>query len=243
LKELVDFTENHDKSLYVRKCIANALSHCTSLQELHYELAAKGVPVVLDAINQHSVTYRNYFEKAIRDIAVTVLAPESSKSGVNNEDLIALQRRLDAPAGLAQSKLVESGLMMYLHTALGGAIWGAYGSIRAKESLRNVLKNSVKTSLVTGLIPIYFVGLGVSLYNYLQKKTDTSKEKFFLTFFTCMSTYPWIYLLPVLDKKSPQWIGGHVTGFTLFFVFMLRTGNDFFRSDTSIMQDDIKQSK
>jgi hypothetical protein len=53
---------------------------------------------------------------------------------------------------------------------------------------------------------------------------------------------PWVYMLPVLDKLCPLWLGGHVVGFCSFFLFMMATDNDMFKSDHQLkIQDEQRK--
>jgi hypothetical protein len=58
-----------------------------------------------------------------------------------------------------------------------------------------------------------------------------------------MTLYPWVYLLPIVERFSPYWIGGHVLGFTSFFVWLLVSKNDLLKSDTLLASQDEIHAK
>ncbi len=53
-----------------------------------------------------------------------------------------------------------------------------------------------------------------------------------------MSLYPWVYILPIVDKVFPLWIGGHVLGFTSFFTWLLVSKSDVLQSDNLLSSQD-----
>lgn len=247
--ELVSIVSNKDESLYVRKTLAHALASCATIEHLHVELAKKGVPSALHKVQQEKLLKRKYFELALRHMASTVL--QSNSEDIGGNDIAVLQEvherygdQRDSPLAQLQKAVVNSGVSMYLHTSAGGFVWGAIESLRQRESALKILKNSIKTSMVTGLVPICFVGIGVSAYNHYHRLADTAQQRFYLTFATCMSIYPWYYLLPIIERFSPYWIGGHVLGFMSFFTWMILTENDMFKTDTNIkLYDQRKDNK
>ena len=82
------------------------------------------------------------------------------------------------PLHEARATLVESGVLLYLHTAAGGAAWGLFESVRQRMSREALVRNVVRTSLVTCFVPILLVGGVVTAYNRLSRTTDTVDEKF-----------------------------------------------------------------
>jgi len=250
LRKLVFIVRDKDASLYVRKALAHALANFASVESLRTSLAAVGTPVALQEVQQDNLLRRKAFDLALRQIAGTVMSSSSTAAefrDIGTEDMRILQeihelygKKENSLFERIQVAIVNSGVALYLHTSAGGLVWGALESLRRKDSMRNIIKNSLKTSLVTGLVPICFVGLGVSVYTYLQHHMDTAEQRFYLTMGTCMSLYPWCYLLPVVERFSPFWIGGHVLGFMSFFTWMVISGNDLFKTDSLIVQYDQK---
>lgn len=232
--------------MYSEKSLAMAVAHCASVPHLRVHLASAGVPAALQKVQENKELEREYFDRAIKYIASTVVP--AFQSGISNEsvsteDMTILQRAFEEDSkkgtfGKIQSTLAENGLTMYLHTSLGGAIWGACEALRKKESTAQIIKASARTAFITGLVPIYFVGLGVSLYNHFQRQIEDNEQRFYLTFTTTMSLYPWVYLLPIVERFSPYWLGGHVVGFTSFFTWLLLTKNDLLKSDTLLSSKD-----
>jgi len=104
---------------------------------------------------------------------------------------------------------------------------------------RLVSSYALRTSLVTGLVPIYFVGMSVSLYNYFNHKIDRPDQRFYFTLASAMSLFPWYYILPVVERLSPFWIGGHILGFMSFFTWLSLSGNDMFKMDSQLVFLDL----
>jgi len=202
--------------LYVRKALAHALANCAAVEGLRSALAAAGTPIALYEVQQDTLLRRKAFDLALSQIAGTVLSSSTAIEfrDIGTEDMRILQeihelsgKKENSLFERMQLAVVNSGMALYLHTSAGGFVWGALESLRRKDSMRNIIKNSLKTSLTLG---------------------------------TCMSLYPWCYLLPVVERFSPFWIGGHVLGFMSFFTWMVVSGNDLFKTDSLIVQYDQK---
>jgi hypothetical protein len=224
VQKMVAIARDKEASLYVRKALAHALACCATEEGLHNTLAVAGVPTALYEVQQEPLLKRRIFDLAVQQIAMTVMEKGGTSGFIGEGDLQVLQnayavhgKTQNSLFGQIQLALVNSGVTMYLHTSVGGFIWGSIESLRARASIQQILVNAFKTSLVTGLVPICFVGLGVSLYTYYQHRVDTAEQRFYLTLGTCISLYPWYYLMPVVERFSPFWIGGHVLGFMSFF--------------------------
>ena len=94
------------------------------------------------------------------------------------------------PLHAVRATLLESGALLYLHTAAGGAAWGLFESLRGGQPVKLLVQNVVRTSLVTCFVPILMVGGVVTTYNRMNKQTDTVNEKFYLFFGLCMGAAP-----------------------------------------------------
>ena len=98
--------------------------------------------------------------------------------------------------------------------------------------MRFVAVRQVRTAFVTGLVPAFFVGGIVSMFQQYQRQADTESDVFRLYAATLMTTlYPAYYLLPWVDRWAPLWLGGHVLGFGSFFAFMVLTDADLMKND------------
>ena len=139
------------------------------------------------------------------------------------------------PINTIRSPLIKSGLMMYLHTVAGGAAWGLGSSLYHGTP---VLSAVARTALVTGLVPAFFVGGIVSLFQRYQRDANTEHEVFRLYSATMFATvWPALYIMPAVDRYAPLWLGGHVVGFGSFFVYMLLTDADLMKNDHALEQE------
>ena len=103
------------------------------------------------------------------------------------------------PLHAVRATLLESGALLYLHTAAGGAAWGLFESLRGGQPVKLLVQNVVRTSLVTCFVPILMVGGVVTTYNRMNKQTDTVNEKFYLFFGLCMGAAP----APAAPARAP----------------------------------------
>ncbi|EOD11601.1 hypothetical protein EMIHUDRAFT_442541 [Emiliania huxleyi CCMP1516] len=140
------------------------------------------------------------------------------------------------PLHAARSSLIESGVLLYLHTAGGGAAWGLFESVRQRLDRAALVQNVARTSLVTCFVPILLVGGVVTAYNKWNKATDTVEEKFRLYFALALALYPSGRLLQWVETFAPLWLGGHIVGFASFFTWTLYTESDLMRSDRELEQ-------
>jgi len=138
-----------------------------------------------------------------------------------------------------KASLLESGMILYVHTIAGGALWGLMYSVYDKAPPRTILRNMFRTSLVTGLVPAYFIGGCVSLFRHYHRECDTHSDLFNLyAATTYMTVQPWFYLLPVLESWSPLWLGGHIVGFMSFFIYMRVSDSDILKNDEQLRYAD-----
>ena len=207
-------------------------------------------------LQQVKVMRRQVFERALRKVGSAVHAlPPTQRNAVlasvaaaraQGEDDVALLSEYDRKHAQAEQEsfaymrntIVESGVLLYLHTAAGGFVWGALESWRSGDVARGVLKHATRNSLVTSLVPIYAVGAIVTAYQYAQRQVDLPEEKFMLYAGVAMMVFPCYRLMPIVEAWAPYWIGGHVLGFASFFTWMLATDNDMFKSDKLLEQQD-----
>ena len=101
-----------------------------------------------------------------------------------------------------------------------------------------MLSAVARTALVTGLVPAFFVGGIVSLFQRYQRDANTEHEVFRLYSATMFATvWPALYIMPAVDRYAPLWLGGHVVGFGSFFVYMLLTDADLMKNDHALEQE------
>lgn len=122
--------------------------------------------------------------------------------------------------------LVDAGIAMYLNTMLGGAVWGGVVALREGMPRAAMMRSIGRTALITGVIPLYFVGVAVTGFNKVRRNIDTRAELATLYSVTTFSLLPWLYLLPIVEAWAPYWLGGHVVGFMSFFSYLLLTESD-----------------
>ena len=147
---------------------------------------------------------------------------------------------LASPLHGVKATLIESGVLLYLHTAAGGAAWGLFESVRNREPRSVMVQNVARTALVTCFVPILMVGGVVTAYHRLNKGTDSINEKFALYFSACLGLYPAQRLLSMVERFAPLWLGGHIVGFGSFFVWTLYTESDLLKSDNILLAPPTK---
>lgn len=143
----------------------------------------------------------------------------------------------------AHTMLIEGGALMYLHTAAGGLVWGAFESLRTRQGARAVVKHALVTSAVTCLLPITLVGGLVTAYHELEKVTETRPQK--LAMYTCAALllYPGWRVMQVVEAVAPYWLGGHIVGFMSFFAWLRYTESDLLRTDAELLAADSKRAE
>ena len=232
-------------SLVARKALAHALTNLCQLPENAAELAragAVGALVAEQASDPRLVRQRVALAAARLAHATHALGPEATRALPDSErELIARLAAEEAAAAAeggawhgVRASLVESGVLLYLHTACGGAAWGLFESLRSGQTRAQLVQNVVRTGVVTCFVPILLVGGVVTGYMRLNRTTDSIREKFFVYFGACVALYPAGRLLTVVERFAPLWLGGHIVGFSSFFVWTLYTENDLLKSDAML---------
>jgi hypothetical protein len=79
----------------------------------------------------------------------------------------------DDPLKSLTNPLFDLGLSMYLNTMAGGALWGLAVGLYEKSSPRIIGKNMFRTAIITGVVPVYFMGIAVTAFNSQRRKVDT----------------------------------------------------------------------
>ncbi|KAN0025208.1 hypothetical protein ACTFIU_003467 [Dictyostelium citrinum] len=232
---------------YVKKTLGSAISKMAlkGEDEARLKLASNGAIEFLDTMMSNKDFKSQLFKSALLAICSTVETIPTTITSLNEKrrELVtkyAAEERLVKGNALELKKreLIQSGYHLYLHTSAGGFVWGCLESIRNKLPLRAILMNGCKNSIITAALPIIFVGLMTTYTNETLKKLDTTKEKFQFYFAGFYSLFPWYYILPVVERFSPYWIGGHVLGFMSFFSYLAYSEYDIFKSDTILIEKD-----
>lgn len=122
--------------------------------------------------------------------------------------------------------LLESGIMMYVNTMLGGGAWGLAVALANKQPRAAVLRSVMRTAVVTGVVPLYFVGAAVTAFNAQRRRVDSPEDLIVLYGLGTFSLFPWYYLLPIVEAWAPLWLGGHVLGFMFFGGYLMFTGSE-----------------
>ncbi|KYQ92180.1 hypothetical protein DLAC_07023 [Tieghemostelium lacteum] len=235
---------------YVKKNIGVTISRMAQNENCRIELANNGALELLEKLYSNKIMSKEIFRIAILQISYTAWN-NRDKLKITDRKTLETIELMAKEEGEIQSnyfelkkrELIQSGKLLYLHTSLGGFVWGCFESIRAKLPVNTVVINGVKNAIITAAIPIYFVGYMTTLFTEQYKKMDTTKDKFILYFSGCLSLFPWYYLLPVVERFSPYWIGGHVLGFMSFFTYLAYTKSEIFKSDQMLILIDQKAPK
>ena len=150
----------------------------------------------------------------------------------------------DSKKAFNAPSLSQTGLMLYIHTIIGGALWGLSVSLYRRYSLSKLWQNIYRTALVTGFVPAYFIGGIITVYNTYIKDLNQFQHIFLFNNVIALSVIiPWIYLIPILDVYCPLWLGGHIVGFTSFFLQMYIQDADLLKSDHNLKQIRVKRDQ
>lgn len=233
-------------SLYVRKALATLTCHLATAPANVPILARAGaVSALHDEQESNPKLRRQKVQVALRRLCASLTEEEEHAALLaslpqRERELIARYAAEETaaaaePLHAVRATLLESGALLYLHTAAGGAAWGLFESLRGGQSMKLLVQNVARTSLVTCFVPILMVGGVVTTYNRMNKQTDTVDEKFYLFFGLCMAMYPARFLLTWVENFAPLWLGGHIVGFGSFFVWTLYTESDILKSDHNLL--------
>eukprot|EP00808_Paulinella_micropora_P003750 g49388.t1 len=244
---------SHTKdAMYLQKTLAFGLCHLAQHSDKAKEmLIDAGAVPALSLLLEEKQLQRHYIKKTIRQLAVFAVSRPDVMSRLDNkhaEQMRALAAEYEVLkatlAYRASSPLIESGILLYFHTGLGGGLWGLGTSLWQNESKAMLFQNTFRTAFITGMVPAYFVGFCVSAFTEARKRASTHPQVFWLYFGTTFGTIlPWYYLLPVVEAWSPLWLGGHVVGFSLFFLYLIYSDADLIKSDEKLKILDTTSSK
>jgi hypothetical protein len=243
--KLIEVMGRDTTSLFARKAIAHTLANLCQLPENAAELARAGTVGALiaeQASDPRLVRQRVALAAARLAHAAHALGAEVTGALPEPERMLIARLAAEEEAAAAEggawhgvkASLIESGVLLYLHTACGGAAWGLFESLRGGQSRSQLVQNVVRTGVVTCFVPILFVGGVVTGYMRLNRTTDSIREKFFLYFGLCVALYPAGRLLSIVERFAPLWLGGHIVGFGSFFVWTLYTESDLLKSDAML---------
>ena len=251
---LIEALGRESTSLYAKKSLAHALCNLALLPELAGPLARAGAVGALVA-EQESDPRLHRQRVAVGAsrlaYAARALGPDVMHSLSDSERALITrladeeQRAAEAGGALHafRASIVESGVLLYFHTAAGGAAWGVFESLRLQQPRAVFVQNVVRTALVTCFVPILLVGGVVTGYTRLNRSTDSIKEKFGLYFTSCVALYPAARLLTIVERFAPLWLGGHIVGFCSFFVWTLYSESDLLKSDALLLNAPLPKKK
>lgn len=234
-------------TLYARKTLATTICNLESLPENAPTLTRAGAIGALVAeqeadprlVRQRvkvSVS-RLALRAHIGDANVLAALPEAERELIARLAAAEQKAAEASPLHGVRATLIESGVLLYLHTAGGGAAWGLFESLRLQQPRSVMLQNVARTALVTCFVPILMVGGVVTAYNRVNKRTDSISEKFWLYFTVCVGLYPAQRMLTMVEKFAPLWLGGHIVGFASFFVWTIYTESDLLKSDNALLSE------
>lgn len=233
-------------SLYLRKTLATLACHLASSPANVPALVRAGVVSALHD-EQESCTKlrRQKVQVALRRLCARLAGADEHTAllaslPAHERALVERYAALEAaaarePLQAFRATLVESGVLLYLHTAAGGAAWGLAESLYQRRPVAALVQNVARTALVTCFVPICLVGGVVSTYNATNRTTDTVEEKFALYFTACLALYPARFVLEWVERFAPLWLGGHIVGFASFFAWTLYTESDLLKSDHGLL--------
>eukprot|EP00732_Lithocolla_globosa_P001163 Lithocolla_globosa_v1_NODE_537_length_3794_cov_22.651976.p1 type:complete len:488 gc:universal NODE_537_length_3794_cov_22.651976:1347-2810(+) len=254
------------KSIYVRKCLAGGLVHIIKNPMVLPDLIDTGVLRFLDDILSDPLTKREYIQYPVQKVSLAFLNSYNNNNddntNNNNNEIVydhkkyslqpedlnilkkyssQLQELNKSPIFQTKNLLVEQGLFLYLHTATGGAVWGAIESYRKNYTLPNILKFTMRNALVTSLLPIYFVGGLVTTFMHFKKQCDTIDQTWRFYSVALMGLYPFFYLIPIVELWSPYWLGGHILGFGSFYSYLIYSDSDLMKSDHKLHLEEMSR--
>ena len=147
LKRIKEIMEDNKTTLYVKKKLSLMISNICKEQETRKQMVESGFIQVLHTQIQNdnrlkSQNVKNCLSLLSFSYNESVGVGDHSWS-VSPSDLEIMKSYFD-PRNV-QHKILknfdpifDSGLILYLHTTLGGALWGAYESIRGKMPPKSV---------------------------------------------------------------------------------------------------------
>jgi len=252
-RQFIDLIHAKTTPLLLAKTASFVLCNLLESPEHYLQLARAGAVAALDQVNNNEYTHRQATLSAL--IRLCHAVAESKEAGLEQDmganqwalaHALAEQHVTLQESSLFQlrSKIVESGVILYFHTVVGGGLWGAAYSLHQGVPLKTMTRNILRTAFITGVIPAYFVGMSVSLFTHLLKQVDTDQQMFQLySSAAFLTVYPWSYLIPIVDRWSPLWLGGHVVGFASFFIYMIASDSDLLKTDEQLkLQDRFLQA-
>lgn len=250
-RHLIKLIEAPESALLLIKTASFALCNLCDREESRPQLLEDGVLKALDKVLSDDKTFR---QRALGTMGRLCAAAEDNKSSMTKltkHEWKLVTKYAKETAALNDSTLmglkatlVESGLILYVHTVVGGGVWGLAYSLKQKAPAKVMMRNILRTAFITGVIPAYFVGASVSIFNHYKNQTDTSVQVSRLYGAAAfMTAYPWSYLLPILDRWSPLWLGGHVVGFASFFAYMIISDHDLLKTDEQLKLEDKNRAE
>ena len=232
-------------SLYHRKTLATTICNLESLAENAPTLTRAGAIGALVAEQQADPRLvRQKVKVSVSRLALrahglghdaTAALPAAERELIARLAEEEHKAAASSPLHSVRATLIESGVLLYFHTAGGGAAWGLFESLRLQQPRSMLVQNVARTALVTCFVPILMVGGVVTAYNRVNKRTDSINEKFALYFGVCLGLYPAQRMLSMVERFAPLWLGGHIVGFASFFVWTLYTESDLLKSDNALL--------
>ncbi len=264
---LIDIINNKSEFLYIKKNCAFVLSNLIHNNEKNAMIILKsGVLNSLHLILSNKLLFRHKIQDSMYKLIEIINKNNKNTSSdsdnllekknlnLDNNDLLIInyyQKKLQKKKSKNnfffshqkekfKNKLIENGTILYMHTLLGGALWGITVSLfRRIKNKRQIWQYIYRTALVTGFVPAYFIGGIVTQYNYQLKEKNTYNGIMMLNFITGMLILiPSIYIMPILDLYCPLWLGGHIVGFSTFFLQCYYEDNDLFKSDINLKKEE-----
>jgi len=248
---LLEIIDSPRTTLYVKKTLTSAVCNIASHPDALVPLArASTLSVVHDEQESSTLLRRQKVALTLSRLGALIAAlPQETLATLSTREreLAASYAEVEAeaakqPLHQVRSTLIQSGVLLYLHTAAGGAAWGFFESIRLRDTRAQLVQNVVRTSLVTCFVPILLVGGVVTTYTHFNKTTDTVMEKFKLYFTSSMALYPAGRLLQWVERFAPLWLGGHIVGFVSFFAWTLYTESDLLKTDRELGETASKRA-
>ncbi len=241
--ELIRTMAAPSTSLVVKKSIATTLSLLAASDDALAALARAHLVSALHEEQEISMLKRQRVQHALERFCARLSEPH--REGVLDElpdderRLVAEYAARDAveaarPLASIRATILENGFHLYLHTAAGGAAWGLFESLRERAPRAKLVENVARTAFITCFVPILAVGGVVTTYSYLNRKSDSVRDKFVLYSVSALCLYPGRFFFQWVERFAPLWLGGHVVGFSSFLIYTMWSESDLLKSDAQL---------
>jgi len=247
-----------EESLLVKKTLGIIVANCILGSENGCEELKRVDNIVeqLFIVSTNKYTSRKRLKRGLSKLCYYIMLSNNNNNDgdgiihLNEREKLIVEREYEAYGKEMTSPLFEwretmtaFGVNMYAHTMAGGFAWGTMVSLMRKAPMNELLHAAFRTATVTAIVPLALVGVGVSLYQHVRRKMDDQFSLIVFHTISCTTLLPLYYVLPIVEKFAPLWLGGHVLGFLSFFIYLRATSSDIFISDQILENYDKTNNK